>query len=79
MNIKSWIKSEYVTYIGNALLSFFGLEGQPLRKMEGKPPLGSLVSHRESIAEYLLCSNIFFMKIPWINHLIMFDKYLIIL
>ena len=50
MNIINWIKSEYVTFIGIALLSFVWRVSPS--KMEGRPP-GSVVPHAESITYYL--------------------------
>ena len=54
MNIPIWIKSEYVTYIGNALLSFVW-RVSPSDK-EGKPP-GSLVSHVFILSSYCKAFN----------------------
>lgn len=60
MNIKSWIKSAYVTYIGKpSFLSSGGL-APPIK--EGKPP-GSVVSHIGSIAHFPNMSNYIFFKV----------------
>ena len=48
MNIINWIKSEYVTFIGNALLSFVWRVSPS--KIEGRPPLCALTFRADSIA-----------------------------
>ena len=66
MNIPVWIRSEYVTYIGIALLSFVPSGHDIWRvappKMEGKPP-GSLTFRNCIIACLLPSHNQFF--ITW--------------
>ena len=66
MNIPIWIRSEYVTYIGIALLSFVPSGHDIWRvappKMEGKPP-GSLTFRNCIIACLLPSHNQFF--ITW--------------
>ena len=55
MNIINWIKSEYVTFIGIARLSFVWRVSPS--KMEGRPPLCALTFRADSIAHLAKSGN----------------------
>ena len=59
MNIPIWIKSAYVTYIGNTLLSISG--GFSPSEKEGKPP-GSMISLFSILSHDAIRSKNYFLR-----------------